>query len=81
MCNTYSIFPWYEDSRMLTAVNQCMDVIERAGLSAGQAENVPKCLAEAIERSNQAAKSNTGFRAAHFKVEIKDGGYEVTLDL
>lgn len=80
MENVYSLFPWYGESEMLAAVNQCMDVIERIGLSAEQAGDVPRCLAEAIQRSNQAALSKAKFKAAHFKVEIKNGTYEVTLD-
>lgn len=80
MDGTYSLLPWYGDNKMVAAVNRCMDAIERTGLSAGQAENVPKCLAEAIQKSNQLALSNTQFRAAHFRVEIKDGGYEVTVE-
>lgn len=80
MYDAYSLLPWYGGSEMLDAVNCCMDAIERSGLSAEQAEVVPQCLAEAIERSNQIALSNAKFRAAHFRVEIKDGGYEVMLD-
>jgi len=80
MDSSYSVRPWYGNKEILTAVNRCMDVIEQADLSAEQAENIPDYLAEAIERSNQVALSNAKFQAAHFRVEIKDGSYEVTLD-
>lgn len=80
MDDTYPMLPWYDDSDMLTVVNQCMDAIERVGISAEQARDVPGCLAEAIQKSNQFTLSSTKFRAAHFRVEIKDGAYEVMLD-
>ena len=67
----YSLLPWYDDNDILTVVNQCMALI--AGC-------VPECLAEAIQRSNQVALSNAKFKAAHFRVEIRDGAYEVALD-
>ena len=57
-----------------------MDVIEKDDLYAEKEENITDYLAEAIERSNQVALSNAKFQAAHFRVEIKDGSYEVTLD-
>lgn len=79
MDSTYSVLPWYGDKEILAAVNRCMDAIEQAGLSAGQAKAVPDCLAEAIHRSNQVALSNAKFKAAHFRVAIKDEAYEVTL--
>ena len=66
---------------MLTAVNRCMDVIEQAGLSAEQAETAPDCLADAIKRSNQIALSKSKFKAVHFRADVKDGAFEVTLDL
>jgi hypothetical protein len=78
--SAFSVLPWYGNKEMLTAVNQCVDAIEQAGLSAEQAIDVPNCLAEAIQRSNQVALSNAKFKAMHFRVEIKDGGYLVTLD-
>ena len=80
MDDTYSLLPWYGDNDMLTVVNQCMDAIERVGISAEQAGDVPSCLAEAIQKSNQFTLSSTKFRAAHFRVEMKDGGYEVTVE-
>lgn len=80
MDDTYSMLPWYDDSDMLTVVNQCMDAIERVRISAKRAGDVPGCLAEAIQKSNQIALSNAKFKAAHFRAEIKDGAYEVMLD-
>ena len=76
----YSLLPWYDDNDILTVVNQCMALIERIGLSAERAGCVPECLAEAIQRSNQVALSNAKFKAAHFRVEIRDGAYEVAWD-
>lgn len=77
MNGKYSVTPWYGDSKMVDAVNRCMDAIELAGLSAERAGDVPDCLTEAIRKSNRTALSNAKFRAVHFKVEAKEGGYEI----
>ena len=69
---------WYRDTKMVDAVNRCMDVICASGLSADGAEYLPACLDQAIRASNQVAAQNTQFRATHVNVKETDGGYDVT---
>lgn len=69
---------WYIDSKMVDAVNRCMDAISACGLSADGAEYLPSCLDQAIRASNQVAAQNTQFHASHVSVKETDGGYDVT---
>ena len=43
-------------------VEDCMDIIERSGISAFDALNIPKCLAEEIEYGNRSTLGTTPFK-------------------
>ncbi len=73
-----AMIAWYRDTKMVDAVNRCMDAICASGLSADGAEYLPSCLDQAIRASNQVAAQNTQFRATHVNVKEIDGGYDVT---
>ena len=68
----------YRHTKMVDAVNRCMDALCASGLSADGAEYLPSCLDQAIRASNQVAAQNTQFRATHVNVKEIDGGYDVT---
>ena len=73
-----AMIAWYRDTKMVEAVNRCMDAISASGLSADGAEYLPACLDQAIRASNQVAAQNTQFRATYVSVKEADGGYDVT---
>ena len=73
-----AMIAWYRDTKMVDAVNRCMDAICASGLSADGAEYLPSCLDQAIRASNQVAAQNTQFRATYVSGKEADGGYDVT---
>lgn len=73
-----AMIAWYRDTKMVEAVNRCMDAISASGLSADGAEYLPACLDQAICASNQVTAQNTQFRVAHVSVKETNGGYDVT---
>ena len=73
-----AMIAWYRDTKMVEAVNRCMDAISASGLSADGAEYLPACLDQAIRASNQVTAQNTQFRVAHVSVKETNGGDDVT---
>lgn len=69
---------WFSNAKMVNAINLCMEMIEKAGLTESDAEYVPACLYQAIKASNQISMSRAAFSPQIFEIKAENGGYEIT---
>lgn len=68
---------WYAQPDIVSAVNLCMEALEKSGISADRATLVPDCLASAILCSNQIVLQDAAFKGAEIEVKEVNGGYDV----
>lgn len=69
---------WFSNAKIVNAINLCMEMIAKAGLTESDAEYVPACLYQAIKASNQISMGRAAFSPQKFEVEEEDGGYKIT---
>lgn len=69
---------WIENPKMVDAINLCMEVLCKAGLTEIEAEYVPACLDQAINASNLISMEKTAFSPAKIEVKEENGGYNIT---
>lgn len=69
---------WFTNTKMVNAVNLCMEVLCKAGLTESEAEYLPSCLSQAIKASNQISAKKTVFSPAVLEVRGVNGGYDIT---
>lgn len=65
---------WFTNRKMVDAINLCMEMIEKAGLTESEAEYVPACLYQAIKASNQVS----AFSPTKIEIMEVNGGYDIT---
>ena len=58
----------------MDAINLCMEMIGKAGLTESEAEYVPACLYQAIKASNQVSD----FSPTKIEITEVNGGYDIT---
>lgn len=69
---------WFSNAKIVNAINLCMEMIAKSGLTESDAEYVPACLYQAIKASNQISMGRAAFCPQKFEVEEEDGGYKIT---
>lgn len=70
---------WFSNAKIVNAINLCMEMIAKAGLTESDAEYVPACLYQAIKASNQISMGRAAFCPQKFEVEEEDGATKLPL--
>lgn len=66
---------WYSNEKLVSAVNLCMQAIEKSGISAEEAALVPKFLERSIECSNDALLASSTFKCTPIVTEPQGENY------
>lgn len=70
---------WFKSERMRETVNQCMELIQKNGLTYDQADLLPACLKNAIDSSKTVAFDKLKFEAALVSCDPDgEGGYAIS---
>lgn len=69
---------WIANPKMVDAVNLCMEMLCKVGLTEIKAEYAPACLDQAIKASNLISMEKTAFSPAKIEVKEENGGYNIT---
>lgn len=70
---------WFLNAKIVNAINLCMEMIAKAGLTESDAEYVPACLYQAIKASNQISRVELLFAHQNLKSKKKTGATKLPL--
>lgn len=70
---------WFKSERMRETVNQCMELMQKNGLTYDQADILPACLKNAIDSSKTVAFDKLKFEPAPVSFSFDgQGGYAIS---
>lgn len=70
---------WFKSERMRETVNQCMELMQKNGLTYDQADILPACLKNAIDSSKTVAFDKLKFEPAPVSFDFDgEGGYAIS---